>query len=216
VPADPTWCQRCGWVLSGRTRRCLVVIGRNDARLESWRASPSRAAGTGRTKGRWRRTGRGGQRRPRPAPTAPRRRSPAQLRPAHRRAHPGPDAHQRRSCLLRPQDRRGRDPQRGHESPQTPTRRPRLANHDHRRACTAPGGELGRTLGGDSAVQRGRSNPDNQLFGQVTSRARRDPPYDLRTCRLTDTEEPRRVRRLDLVRRWSHDSSCPALPALRS
>jgi hypothetical protein len=35
----------------------------------------------------------------------------------------------------------------------------------------------GRTPGGDSAVQRGRPNPDDRLFGQVTSRTHRDPAY---------------------------------------
>jgi hypothetical protein len=30
----------------------------------------------------------------------------------------------------------------------------------------------GRTLGSDSAIQRGRPNPDSRLFGQVTTRTR--------------------------------------------
>ena len=91
--------------------------------------------------------------------------------------------------LLRPQDRRGQDPQRGHALPQAPSRRPRLANHDRRRATE--GGGPGRTIGGDSDIQRGWLNPDHQLFGQVTSRARRSPAYDLGSGRLTNTEEPR-------------------------
>ena len=62
---------------------------------------------------------------------------------------------------------------------------------DERRARGGPG----RTLGGGSVVQRGWLNPEHQLFGQVTSRTRRHRAYDLRSSRLTDTEEPRRVRR---------------------
>jgi hypothetical protein len=37
----------------------------------------------------------------------------------------------------------------------------------------------GRTLGGDSEIQRGRPNPDGRLFGQVTSRTRRCGRYNL-------------------------------------
>ena len=33
----------------------------------------------------------------------------------------------------------------------------------------------GRTRGGDSAIQRGRPNPDGRHFGKVTSRTRRHP-----------------------------------------
>jgi len=67
--------------------------------------------------------------------------------------------------------------------PETTPRRPHLAHHDHRR--TARGGEPGRTPGDDSAIQRGWLNPDHQLFGQVTSRARQQPLYDAPPGHLT-------------------------------
>jgi hypothetical protein len=52
----------------------------------------------------------------------------------------------------------------------------------------------GRTHGGGSAIQRDWPNPDSQLFGQVTSRTRRQPAYDHRQPdRLTDTEAPHKV-----------------------
>ena len=41
--------------------------------------------------------------------------------------------------------------------------------HDAKRAI---GDGPGRTHGGDSAIQRGRPNPDSRHFGQVTSRTR--------------------------------------------
>jgi transposase len=93
----------------------------------------------------------------------------------------------------------------------------RLADHvwrvnDRGRARPARGGS-GRTIGGDSGIQRGRLNPDHRLFGQVTSRTRQRRDYDLRSSGLTNTEEPQRVRRLDLLRRWSHDTSVAAVPA---
>src|SRR4051812_42451535 len=75
----------------------------------------------------------------------------------------------------------------------------RLADHlwrlmisDERRARDGPG----RTPGGDYELQRGWLNPDRPLFGQVTSRTRQGRVYEPTACRLTDTEEPRRVRRL--------------------
>ena len=73
--------------------------------------------------------------------------------------------------------------------PETTPRRPHLAHHDHQR--TARGGEPGRTPGGDSAIQRGWLNPDHQLFGQVTSRARQQPLYDAPPGHLTNTEAPK-------------------------
>jgi len=72
---------------------------------------------------------------------------------------------------------------------QTTPRRPHLAHHDHRR--TPRGGEPGRTPGGDFAIQRGWLNPDRQLFGQVTSRARQTRLYDALSSRLTNTEAPK-------------------------
>ena len=60
-----------------------------------------------------------------------------------------------RPRLLRPQDRRGQDPQRGHALPQAPPRRPRLADHDRRRAekarAAGPGGQPGATLTSSAA-----------------------------------------------------------------
>jgi transposase len=44
------------------------------------------------------------------------------------------------------------------------------------RPADRAGGGSGRTSGGDSAVQRGRLNPDSRLFGQVTSRTRHRQP----------------------------------------
>ena len=67
-------------------------------------------------------------------------------------------------------------------------RRPHLANHDQRR--TARNGS-GRTPGDDSAIQRGWPNPDDQLFGHVTSRTRHSRCYDGPFGRLTNTEAPK-------------------------
>ena len=72
--------------------------------------------------------------------------------------------------------------------PETPPGRPRLATHDPRR--TQRSGGPGRTLGGDSAIQRGWLNPDHQLFGQVTSRTRHPDSTTAPPSRLTNTEEP--------------------------
>ena len=56
----------------------------------------------------------------------------------------------------------------------------RLADHVWRIMIaderTNGGGGPGRTLGGDSDIQRDWLNPDDQLFGQVTSRARQTDP----------------------------------------
>ena len=57
----------------------------------------------------------------------------------------------------------------------------RLADHVWRlmiRDERTLGDGLGRTLGGGSDIQRGWLNPDHQLFGQVTSRARHHRLYD--------------------------------------
>ena len=137
---------------------------------------------------RRRRTRRSRLRRPRPAPPPTRRRPAAQPRAAPGRAHPGPDARQRRTGLLRHQDRRRQDPQRSDALPETAPRRPRLATHDPRR--TRASGGPGRTLGDGSDIQRGWLNPDHQLFGQVTSRARHHRLYDRAIRCLTNTEEP--------------------------
>jgi hypothetical protein len=64
-----------------------------------------------------------------------------------------------------------------------------LARHDHRR--TTAGGEPGRTSGGGSAIQRGWLNPNDQLFGQVTSQTRQPRLYDDQASRLTNTEAPK-------------------------
>jgi transposase len=87
-------------------------------------------------------------------------------RTAHRGNHPDPHARQRRTRLLRREDRRGQDPQRSNALPQTPPRRPRLAAHDPGRTKVNDG--PGRTPEGDYKLQRGWLNPDYQLFGEVT------------------------------------------------
>jgi transposase len=68
----------------------------------------------------------------------------------------------------------------------------RLANHIWRTMITDEQrrGEPGRTPGGDSDIQRGRLNPNHQLFGQVTSRTRQARLYDDTAGRLTNTEVP--------------------------
>jgi hypothetical protein len=58
---------------------------------------------------------------------------------------------------------------------------------DEQRQAASPGGHLG----GDSDIQRGRLNPNHQLFGQVTSRTRQPRLYDGTAGRLTNTEAPR-------------------------
>ena len=63
----------------------------------------------------------------------------------------------------------------------------RLADHVWRlmiRDERTLGDGLGRTLGGGSDIQRGWLNPDHQLFGQVTSRARHHRLYDQLNRRL--------------------------------
>ena len=96
---------------------------------------------------------------------------------------------QPRQPLLPNQDRRGKDTTRGRALPEETPRRPPLARHDHRR--TTAGGEPGRTSGGGSAIQRGWLNPNNQLFGQVTSQTRQPRLYDDQASRLTNTEAPK-------------------------
>lgn len=87
------------------------------------------------------------QRRQGPPLAVPRGRPQAQQRAAHHRPDPDPQARQPRARLLRPQDRRRQDPQRGHALPQTPPRRPRLAPDAHRRTPTSTGSRPRRTLG---------------------------------------------------------------------
>jgi Transposase IS116/IS110/IS902 family len=77
---------------------------------------------------------------------------------------------------------------RGGTVPQETPRRPPLADHDQRRTA---GSRPGRTTGDDSAIQRGWSNPNDQLFGQVTSRTRQPRLYDGPPSRLTNTEAPK-------------------------
>jgi hypothetical protein len=73
---------------------------------------------------RWRRPDRSRRGRPGAAPPTPRRRSPTQPRPAHRGAHPGPDAGEQRLCQLQRHNRCRKDPQRGEALLET-----RLADH---------------------------------------------------------------------------------------
>src|SRR5215204_4490849 len=137
------------------------------------------------------------QRREVPASSLTPRGSATQLRPPHHRHHPNPHTQQPRPPLLQEQDRRGKNTPRGRALPQETPRRPPLARHDHRR--TTAGGEPGRTPGDDSAIQRGWLNPNNQLFGQVTSQTRQPRLYDDQASRLTNTEAPKAT---DLSR-WS-------------
>jgi transposase len=109
--------------------------------------------------------------------------------PSHHCDHPDPHLGQPRQPLLPNQDRRGKDTTRGRALPEETPRRPPLARHDHRR--TTAGGEPGRTSGGGSAIQRGWLNPNNQLFGQVTSQTRQPRLYDDQASRLTNTEAPK-------------------------
>ena len=138
---------------------------------------------------RRRSTSRSRQCRQSPPPPLPQRRSPTQRRTAHRGDHPDSNTGQPRTRLLQRQGRRGQNRPRSTTLPETTSRRPHLAHHDHRR--TASGGEPGRTLGGGSDIQRGWLNPDHQPFGEVTSRARQAQFYDLPPSRLTNTEAPK-------------------------
>jgi Transposase IS116/IS110/IS902 family len=57
--------------------------------------------------------------------------------------------------------------------PQTPPVRRRLQADAPRRGSTPSWRDgSGRTLGSDSAIKRGRPDPDSRLFGQVTTRTR--------------------------------------------
>jgi hypothetical protein len=99
-----------------------------------------------------------------------------------------PHTQQPRPPLLQEQDRRRKTTTRGGTVPQKTPRRPPLADHDQRRTA---GGRPGRTTGDDSAIQRGWSNPNDQLFGQVTFRTRQPRLYDGQSSRLTNTEAPK-------------------------
>ena len=80
--------------------------------------------------------------------------------------------------------------QRGDALPETAVGRSRVAADGSRR--TDPDSGPGRTFWGVSAVQRGWLDPDRQLFGQVTSRARRVQLYDPEISSLTNARSHRR------------------------
>ncbi len=62
-----------------------------------------------------------------------------------------------------------------------------VADERRRTQTTGPGGQPG----GDYSIQRGRPNPDGRLFGQVTSRTRRNRAYVTTPTSLTNTEAPK-------------------------
>jgi len=93
------------------------------------------------------------QRRPEQAPPQQRREPQAQLRPTHRRARPDPLSRARPE-LLRPQTRGGQEAPRGDALPQAAPVRRRVSRPSARPTEEARGGGPGRTLGGDSSIQR--------------------------------------------------------------
>ena len=105
-------------------------------------------------------------------PAVPGRQPTHQPRPAHhgRRAaaprHPWPR-------LLSASPGRGQDHDGGAAGAQTaPVRRDLQTTCPRRRTGTNGWDGPGRTIGSDSAIQRGRPNPHGRLFGQVTARTR--------------------------------------------
>ena len=82
-----------------------------------------------------------------PSPAQPPREPTPQPRPAHRGGHPDRARHPR-PRLLRPQDRRGQDPQRSPPRPQAPHQRRRLPPAPRRHPALiqkGPGGQAGTT-----------------------------------------------------------------------
>lgn len=111
---------------------------------------------------RRRRSGRGRQGTEGPPPPTSGRGPAAQPRAACHRADPSPDARQRWPRLLRPQDRRGQDPQRGMRCLKR-----RLADRVWRTMIAdqrSAGAEIREDTRGGSVVQRGWLNPEHQLF----------------------------------------------------
>ena len=98
-------------------------------------------------------------------PAVTKRRPEAELGAASGRCHPGPDAQQRRTPVLRPQDQRGQDPQSSNEMPQTQDRISCLAVHAHRRTLptqrqqTPSKGGLTNTHTGRGPLAGGGSDP---------------------------------------------------------
>ena len=86
-----------------------------------------------------------------PGTGCPVRGSSAELHLAHHRGDPDPDGREPGQHLLPHQDRREEDPAGGSALPETAPGQSHLADHDRRRATS---GGSGRTLGGDSAIQR--------------------------------------------------------------
>ncbi len=68
----------------------------------------------------------------------------------------------------------GKTPMEAMRALKRPAVRHRLPTDDRRRQGRQDG--PGRTRGGDSAIQRGRPEPQGRHFGEVTSRTRRTPP----------------------------------------
>ena len=137
---------------------------------------------------RGRRARRSGQRRPGPAPAAPRRRPPAQLRTAQvaitqirMRASIG-------RAYYDPKIAQGKTPQRSDALPQAAPGRPRLADHDRRRAqkAASPGGHSGATLTSSAAGTTPLASSSEKSLPGPASRL-----YDAINGRLTNTEEPR-------------------------
>lgn len=114
-------------------------------------------------------------RRRHPAQTLPSRGPPTEQLSAHDGAQPDP-ARLSGQALLPAQTGRRQEQEGGPTVSETTTVRRGLPPTPTRCPSNA-GGESGRTPGGDYRLQRGRLNPYHRLFGQVTSRTRRSPPY---------------------------------------
>jgi transposase len=108
---------------------------------------------------------------PQGPPAVPPREPAPQPRHPHGRSHPDPPLSQRRPGLLRPQDRRGQDPQRSAPVPQAQSQRRHLRPPPGRRQAH---GSIGRARdpggqpGNDSVASAAGSHPEHRLFGQAT------------------------------------------------
>ena len=92
--------------------------------------------------------------------------------PAHHGHRPATPRHPRPGLLPAP-GCRGQDHDGSPPRAQTPpVRRGLQADGPRRPTSPNPRDGSGRTLGSDSAIQRGRPNPNSRLFGQVTTRTR--------------------------------------------
>ena len=125
-----------------------------------------------------------------------------QPRDPHRRRDPGSLRDLSRARVLRPQDQRGKDPQRSDAGAETEDLRCRLPPARRRRRRSTQAGP-GRASGGDSTSQRDRPNPDSRLFGKATTRTPQEGYVPRRLTEAGNTECLLPAPRGDTPRRYA-------------